>query len=477
MGDEATREVRSERTDADLDREARREARREALIAADDAYVWHPFTPHSVYRDEAPLMVVAGEGNYLVDADGRRYLDGVASLWCNLFGHRRPEIDAAIAEQLGRIAHSTFLGNASAPAVTLAKRLVEIAPPGLTRVFFSDNGSTAVEVALKMALQFWQQHDGGREKGRTLFVTLGNAYHGDTVGSVSLGGIDLFHERYRPLLFETVRAHAPYAYRCPVGKREAECQTSCADEIVELIRRNGERVAAVVLEPGVQGAAGMVVLPDGFVRRAAEAAREVGALVFLDEVAVGFGRSGHMFACEREGVAPDMLCLAKGLTGGYLPMAATLTTERIFEAFLGDPAEGRTFFHGHTYTGNQLAAAAAHATLDIFERVHVVERLAPKIERFHAELERLWARPSVGDIRRYGLAAGVEIVADRETKRPYPAGERRGMKVCIEARERGVFLRPLGDTIVCMPPLSIADDEIARLVDAIDYGIAAVCGA
>ena len=449
---------------------------RDELVAADAAYVWHPFTPHSVYGDEAPLMVVGGEGNYLVDADGTRYLDGVASLWCNLFGHRRPEIDAAIVEQLGRIAHSTFLGNASAPAVLLAKRLVEIAPEGLTRVFFSDNGSTAVEVALKIAYQFWQQYDGGRERDRSLFVTLGNAYHGDTVGSVSLGGIDLFHERYRPLLFETVRAHAPYCYRCPLGKEEAACATSCAEEIERLILENGPRVAAVVLEPGVQGAAGMVVLPDGFLRRAADAARKVGALLVLDEVAVGFGRSGRMFACEREGVAPDLLCLAKGLTGGYLPMSATLATERIFEAFLGDPAEGRTFFHGHTYTGNQLAAAAAHATLDIFERENVIASLAPKIERLHHELERLWALPGVGDIRRYGLAAGVELVADRATKAQYPASERRGMKVCMAARKHGVFLRPLGDTVVCMPPLSITEEEIVTLVDAVERGIAEVCG-
>jgi adenosylmethionine-8-amino-7-oxononanoate aminotransferase len=446
---------------------------REALKAIDDRHVWHPFTPHSVYRDEEPLMVVAGEGNYLVDADGRRYLDGVASLWCNLFGHRRPEIDAAIRDQLDRIAHSTFLGNASAPAVLLARRLVEIAPEGLTRVFFSDNGSTAVEVALKMAYQFWQQTEGGRE--RSVFVTLGNAYHGDTVGSVSLGGIPLFHERYRPLLFETVRAHAPYCYRCPLGNAPDVCASVCADDVERLILEHGDRVAAVVLEPGVQGAAGMAVLPEGLLGRAADAARRVGALLVLDEVAVGFGRSGHMFACEREGVAPDILCLAKGLTGGYLPMAATLTTERIFEAFLGDPAEGRTFFHGHTYTGNQLAAAAAHATLDIFEREGVIAGLGPKIERLATELARLWQLEAVGDVRQYGLAAGVELVADRATKAAYPASERRGMKVCMAARRHGVFLRPLGDTLVLMPPLTITDGEIVALVDAIEAGIREVC--
>lgn len=448
---------------------------RDELVRLDDAHVWHPFTPHSVYRDESPLMVVAGDGHYLVDADGRRYLDAVASLWCNLFGHRRPEIDSAVAAQLGRIAHSTFLGNASAPAVTLAARLVEIAPEGLTRVFFSDNGSTAVEVALKIAYQFWQQHDGGRERRRDVFVTLGNAYHGDTVGSVSLGGIPLFHERYRSLLFETVRSHSPYCYRCPLGLAQESCATDCVADLERVIGEHGDRLAAVVLEPGVQGAAGMIPLPAGFLRRAADAARRAGALLILDEVAVGFGRSGSMFACEREGVAPDVLCLAKGLTGGYLPMSATLVTERIFEAFLGDPAEGRTFFHGHTYTGNQLAAAAAHATLDIFETGDVLGRLQPVIARLHAELERLQVFPNVGDIRRFGLAAGVELVADRATRAPFPPSERRGMHVCMAARDAGVFLRPLGDTIVVMPPLSISESEVVTIVDAIAYGIRKVC--
>lgn len=448
---------------------------RDHLVALDDAYVWHPFTPHSVYRDEDPLMVVAAEGNYLIDADGGRYLDGVASLWCNLFGHRRPEIDRAIVEQLGRIAHSTFLGNSSAPAVLLAKRLVDLAPEGLTRVFFSDNGSTAVEVALKIAYQYWQQVDGGRERQRTMFVALGNAYHGDTVGSVSVGGIPLFHERYRSLLFDTVRAHSPYCYRCPLGKSPDSCATDCAADVERLIGENGDRVAAVVIEPGVQGAAGMITQPEGYVRRVADAARKAGALLILDEVAVGFGRSGRMFACEREGVSPDFLCLAKGLTGGYLPMAATLTTEKIFQAFLGDPAEGKTFFHGHTYTGNQLAAAAAHATLDIFERERIVDSIQPKIDLLGAHLARLRALPSVGDIRQYGLAAGVELVADRATKAVYPANERRGMRVCRAAKKHGVFLRPLGDTIILMPPLSITDDEIVTIVDAIEAAVGEVC--
>ena len=436
----------------------------EELKAIDRAHVWHPFTPHSAYTDDDPLMVVAGEGHNLIDADGRRYLDGVSSLWCNLFGHRRAEIDQAIREQLDRIAHATFLGNATAPAVTLAKRLVDKAPAGLTRVFYSDNGSTAVEVALKMALQYWQQADSGVQKQRTSFLTFGNAYHGDTIGSVSLGGIDLFHERYRPLLFQTIRAPSPAA----PGALEA---------LEALVSRLGSALAAIVLEPGMQGAAGMVTQPAGFTRRVRELGDRAGALLILDEVAVGFGRSGELFASNKEGVSPDFLCLAKGLTGGYLPMAATLTTERIFRAFLGLPSEGRTFFHGHTYTGNPLAAAAAHATLDIFEQTDLLAELPGKVTRLSALLEDLRVLPAVGDIRQYGLAAGIELFADRDSRTPYPAIERRGMKVCGAARKRGVFLRPLGDVIVLMPPLTLSDDEFTMLLRVAHESIAEVCGA
>ncbi|MFN8645659.1 MAG: adenosylmethionine--8-amino-7-oxononanoate transaminase [Gemmatimonadales bacterium] len=445
------------------------------LRAWDDAHLWHPFTPHSVYRAEEPLQVVAGDGHYLIDTEGRRYLDGVGSLWCNLFGHRHPAIDAAVRAQLDRIAHSTLLGHAAVPAIVLARRLAALAPAGLTRVFFSDDGSTAVEVALKLALQFWQQHDGGRQRQRTRFVTLGQAYHGDTVGAVALGGIALFHERYQPLLFETRQAPAPYCYRCPLGQARATCQLDCIAALEALVRAEGPNIAAIVLESGVLGAAGMLVQPEGFLRRARAVADEVGALLVLDEVATGFGRSGRMFACESAGVAPDLLCLAKGLTGGYLPMAATLATERIFAAFLGPPAEGRTFFHGHTYTGNALAAAAALATLDIFERERVLDALPARIARLTQELARLAPLAAVGDIRQFGLAAGIELVQDRATRAPFPAAERRGMRVCRAARARGVFLRPLGDTIVLMPPLTITGDEITALVDAIEHGILEVC--
>lgn len=449
---------------------------KETLERWDDETLWHPFTPQSVYREEDPLLVVAGERNYLIDADGRRYLDGVASVWCNALGHRRPEIDRAIQEQLGRIAHATLLGNANVPAVTLARRLVDLAPGDLGRVFFSDDGSTAVEVALKVALQFWQQADDGAQRRRTKFLALGDAYHGDTVGSVSLGGIGLFHDRFQPLLFDVIRAPSPAALRRPRGVGRRRHQSRCLEETLELVREHGPELAAVVLEPGFQGAAGIVPYPGGYVREIGEAAREAGSLLVFDEVAAGMGRTGTMFACEREGIVPDLLCLAKMLTGGYLPLAATLTTERVYEAFLGPPDENRTLFHGHTYTGNSLGAAAALAVLDVFEEERVLEGLPEKIERLGEEMSCLEERPGVAEVRQCGLAAGIELMEDPEARKPYPPGERMGVKVCLAAREKGVFLRPLGDVVVLMPPLSVTLPEIETLVEAVEHGIRKVCG-
>ncbi len=436
------------------------------LARWDRAHVWHPFTPHSVYADEAPLMVVAGEGHELICADGRRYLDGVGSLWCNLFGHRRPEIDAAITEQLGRIAHATFLGNACAPGVALARRLAEIAPGDLSRVFYSDSGSSAVEVAVKMALQFWQQTPGGEKRRR--FLSFGAAYHGDTVGAVSVGGIDLFHARFGPLLFDVLRRPSPFSFR-QAAEGDPEAWLSLArGDLAAALEIHGPELAAVVLEPGMQGAAGMLTQPPGYVRAVRELCDAHGVLLILDEVAMGMGRSGRIFAAEAEGAAPDLVCLAKGLTGGYLPLAATLATERIFEGFLGPPAEGRTFFHGHTYTGNALGCAAALASLDLLDAL--APGLPGRAAALAGRLERLWGLPGVADIRRYGLAVGVELV-DPRTGAPFPGAERRGMQVCAAARQRGVFLRPLGDVIVLMPPLTLSDDEMDRLIDAVAFGV------
>jgi len=415
-------------------------------------------------------MIVAGDGHELIDSDGQRYLDGVSSLWCSVFGHRRPEIDQAIKEQLGRIAHATFLGNATAPAVTLAERLIRLAPDNLRRVFYSDNGSTAVEIALKMAYQYWQQTPGGSERRR--FLSLGEAYHGDTIGAVSLGGIDIFHARYGGLLFDTIQAPSPSAYRHPGFATRAEAEETAVQHIESLIHTHGESLAAVVLEPGVQGAAGMLTQPESFLPRMRAAADRVGTLLILDEVAVGFGRSAHsFFACQAQGVNPDFLCLAKGLTGGYLPLAATLTTERIYSAFLGAPEEGKTFFHGHTYTGNPLGAAAAHATLDIFEKEQVMASLPKMAAYFSEKLKALAEHPHVGDVRIFGLCAGIELVQDKDSKTAFDSSERRGMKVCMAAVQRGVFLRPLGDVIVLMPPLTLSISEYDRLFSVLAASI------
>jgi adenosylmethionine-8-amino-7-oxononanoate aminotransferase len=444
---------------------------REQLEEWDDKYVWHPFTPHSVYRDEEPLTVVAGEGNYLIDADGNRLLDAVASIWCNTFGHRRPEIDQAVREQLDRIAHATLLGNAQERSIVLAKKLIELSPGDLSKVFFSDNGSTAVEIAVKMALQWWQQRDDGAHRQRNKFLGLQNAYNGDTIGAVSLGGVDVFHSRFRPLLFDVIRAPSPYVYHRPSGQSRQEAEEAFVRGFDEVFLEHADELCAVVIEPGMQGAGGMITYPDGFLAHARQLTREHDVLLILDEVAMGMGRSGEMFACEREGVVPDFLCIAKGLTGGYLPVSATITNDRIYEGFLAPPEEGKTFFHGHTYTGNALGCAAAIATLDIFETDNVLAGLPAKIEKLTAELAKLRDLPGVGDIRQYGLAVGVELVRDQDTKEAFAAEDRVGMKICRKARDRGVFLRPLGDIITMMPPLSITDDEIETMVDAVGFGI------
>jgi adenosylmethionine-8-amino-7-oxononanoate aminotransferase len=409
------------------------------LAAADRRHLWHPFTQQQAWCDEEPPLVIDhAEGTNLFDTDGNAYIDGVSSLWCNVHGHRHPAIDAAVRGQLGRVAHSTMLGLSHEPAIELAERLAEIAPPGLTRVFYSDSGSTAVEVALKMAYQWWVQRG---ERGRTGFVCLENAYHGDTLGAVSVGGIDTFHSLYRPLLFDT--------WQAPAGD---------AEELGRLLAEHRESVAAVVLEPLVQGAAGMLIQPPGYLRRVRELCDEHGVLLICDEVATGFGRTGRMFACEHEDVSPDLLCVGKGITGGYLPLAATLATERIYDGFLGRPEDLRTFFHGHTYTGNPLACAAGIATLALFDRERTLDRLQPKIELLTRTLaHRVSVLPAVAEVRQRGFMVGIELAADD------PAA-RLGHRVTLAARRRGAIIRPLGDVLVLMPPLSISEADLARLV-------------
>jgi len=446
-------------------------SRHERLLALDRAHVWHPFTQMAVWPSDDPLIIERAEGNELVDDLGRRYLDGVSSLWCNVHGHRRREIDDAVRAQLDRVAHSTLLGLASVPSIELAEALVRIAPGGMTRVFYSDSGSTSVEVALKMAYQYWQQR--GRPE-KTRFAALAESYHGDTVGSVSVGGMELFHGTFRGLLFGVERLPSPSPYHWTAAGDPLAGALGAAERLLE---EKASTLAAVILEPLVQGAAGMWMHPPGYLRAMAELCRKHDVLLICDEVATGFGRTGTMFAVEQEGVRPDFLCLAKGLSGGYLPLAATLTTDRVHEAFLGEFDSARTFFHGHTFTGNPLACAAALASLRLFETDGVLERVRRTAEALRPKLEAIAELPHVGDVRQRGLMVGVELVRDRRTKEPYGYGERIGHRVCFALRRRGILLRPLGAVVVMMPPLSLTEAEAVRLGDAVREAIVEVTGA
>ncbi len=433
------------------------------LKARDKKYLWHPFTQMKDWLNEEPLVIDEARGCYLKDVNGRRYLDGVSSLWVNVHGHRKKEIDEAIKAQVNRLSHSTLLGLSNAPAVELAEALVKIAPKGLAKVFYSDNGSTAVEVAVKIAYQFWQNI--GRTR-KSEIAHLSNAYHGDTLGSVSVGGIDLFHKVYRNLIFKTLQVEFPDFYRCPKGKSYPAYTEECLRGLEDLFEEKHDSIAAFVVEPIVQGAAGMIVWPEGIFKKISLLCKKHDIFLIADEVATGFGRTGRMFACEHEEVTPDILCLAKGLTGGYLPLAATLTTKRIFEGFLFDYKEQKTFFHGHTYTGNPLACAAALANLKIFEEERTLDKLQSKIKYLAAGLKKFYNLSSVGDIRQKGMMVGIELVKDKKTKEPYPWEERMGVKVCQEVRKHGVILRPLGNVIVLMPPLAITKEEIDQLLEA-----------
>ncbi|MBI1921074.1 MAG: adenosylmethionine--8-amino-7-oxononanoate transaminase [Geobacter sp.] len=442
------------------------------LQAWDKKYIWHPFTQMRDWEAENPIVITRGEGVYLIDSDGNRYLDGVASIWTNVHGHCRPEINEAVKAQIDRLEHSTLLGLANDTSIFLAKRLVDIAPTGLCKVFYSDNGSTAVEVGIKMAFQYWR-HLGQSQK--TKFLTFRHAYHGDTIGSVSVGGIDLFHGVFRPLLFKTIQAPSPYCYHCEAGCTDINtCGQHCLDELERLMATHAEELAGLVIEPLLQGAGGMIVQPTGFVRRVRELCDRYDVLMIADEVATGFGRTGTMFACEQENVSPDIMALSKGITAGYMPLAVTMATQRVYNAYLGNYAELKTFFHGHTFTGNPLACAAALASLELFETDRVLENMQPKIGYLSERLEKLAGLDHVGDIRHIGLAAGIELVADKESRTSYPWEKRMGMKVCLEARKHGLFLRPLGNVVVVFPPLVISLEELETLMDGVEASIKAV---
>jgi adenosylmethionine-8-amino-7-oxononanoate aminotransferase len=432
----------------------------------DRQYLWHPFTHQALWTAAEPLVIAAAEGVYLIDEQGRRYIDGIASMWCNVHGHRVPEIDAAITRQLGRVAHTTLLGLASEPAALLAEKLISVAPPGLAKVFYSDSGATATEIAFKMAAQYW--HNRGRPE-KCEFIGLTEAYHGDTVGAMSVGMTSAFHKPYMPLLFKVHYSPAP-EWRGD----DAAAADACAAALRAMdaiLRAHAPQIAAVCIEPHVMGAAGIRVQPPGFVQGVRDLATQHDVLLICDEVATGFGRTGRMFACEIEGITPDLLCLGKGITGGYLPLAATLATQSVYDAFLGAPWEGKTFFHGHTYTGNPLACAAALASLELFASSDLLAPVQATARSLAEMLRPLKGLAHVGDVRQAGLMVGIDLVADRVSLSRFDPRLRVGAAICDRLRRHGVILRPLGDTIVLMPPLVITVDQLATIVTALRHEI------
>ncbi|MFW0883624.1 adenosylmethionine--8-amino-7-oxononanoate transaminase [Candidatus Acidulodesulfobacterium sp. H_13] len=439
----------------------------------DKKFVWHPFTQMIDWEKDQNIVIERGEGVYLYDIYGKAYIDGISSLWVNVHGHNNSELNEALREQIDKVSHSTLLGLANVPSAILAEKLIEIAPKSLKKVFYSDSGSTSVEIAIKVAFQYFKQK-GRAYKNKKKIIAATSAYHGDTIGSVSVGGMGLFHSIYKPLLFETIRITYPYCYRCPFGLKHPDCGLYCAEEAEKIIRFHAEETCALIIEPMIQGASGMITMPTGYMKKIERVCKENDVLLILDEVATGFGRTGKMFASFHEDILPDAMCMAKGITGGYLPMAATLFTQEIYDGFLGNYEDNMTFFHGHTYTGNQLASACAIKSLELFEKNNLLNRIQPLIIHFNKLLKDLTSLETVGDIRNIGLMAGIELVKDRDTKESFEVKRRIGHKVIIEARNRGVIIRPLGDVIVIMPPLVIDSCTMDILMSVIYDSVKAV---
>jgi adenosylmethionine-8-amino-7-oxononanoate aminotransferase len=438
-------------------------------------YIWHPFTQMKDRLGERPLIIEEGRGSFLKDIYGRWYLDGVSSLWVTVHGHRKKEIDESIKKQLDKIGHSTLLGLSNPPAIELAEKLINLVcsslvtrHSSLSKVFYSDNGSTAVEITMKIAFQYWQNRG---KKGKTKFLSLNNAYHGDTLGAIGVGGISLFHEIYGPIIIPSLKAPSPHCYRCELRLTYPSCSLGCAKKLEKMASEHKDKIAALIIEPIVQAAAGMLISPPGYLKEVRRICTGNDILMIADEVATGFGRTGKMFACEHENVCPDIMAIAKGITGGYLPLAATLTTQDIFDAFLGEYKELKTFFHGHTYTGNPLACAAALASLEIFEKDKTLESLQGKITFLEERLRPFAELLHVGDVRQKGFMVGIELVKDKKTKEPYPPEEKMGTKVILKAREKGLIIRPLGNVIVIMPPLSVSIEELEKMVEIVHWAI------
>ncbi|MEK6646507.1 MAG: adenosylmethionine--8-amino-7-oxononanoate transaminase [Candidatus Firestonebacteria bacterium] len=450
------------------------------LEQKDKKYIWHPFTQMREYKS---FVIEKGKRMWLYDIYGNKYLDGISSLWVNVHGHRKKEIDNAINKQLAKIAHSTLLGIANVPSVELAEKLIKIVPGKLCKVFYSEDGAEAVEIAIKMAYQYWQNKG---EKQRTKFLAVKNAYHGDTIGAVSVGGMSLFHSKYKPLLFKTYFATSPYCYRCPncksftniVGRipYKVNCNWDCIKKIEKLVKKHKKEICAMIIEPLVQAAAGIIVMPQGYIKKIEQICKENKILLIADEVAVGFGRTGKMFACEYENIKPDLMAVGKGITGGYLPLAVTFATNEIYNAFLGKLEEQKTFYHGHSYTGNPLACASAIANLNIFKKEKTLEKLQPKIKVLSKELEKFKNLPWVGDIRQCGFMAGIELVKNKNTKEPFKITDKISVKICLEARKHRLLIRPLGDVIVIIPPLAIEIPQLRYMLKVIYQAVIKICG-
>ncbi|MFC0471535.1 adenosylmethionine--8-amino-7-oxononanoate transaminase [Halalkalibacter kiskunsagensis] len=440
------------------------------LIEKSKKHLWLPFTQMKDY-DLDPLIIESGNGIKVKDINGKEYFDGFSSVWLNVHGHRKKELDQAIKDQLEKIAHSTLLGMTNVPATKLAEKLVEISPDNLTRVFFSDSGAEAMEIALKMAFQYWK-NVGKSQKQK--FVSMQDGYHGDTIGAVSVGAVELFHRVYGPLMFESFKAPIPYVYRSK-SEDSKQCRDECLQKLEELLKVHHEEIAALTIESMVQGAAGMIVMPSGFLAGVRALCTKYDVLMIVDEVATGFGRTGKMFACEHENVQPDLMAAGKGITGGYLPIAVTFTTEQIYEAFYDDYEKLKTFFHGHSYTGNQLGCAVALENLRLFETDEIVQTVENKSEELKEILSDLHSLTHVGDIRQLGFMCGIELVQDKLTKTPFLFKKRIGYKVSLKMRELGMLTRPLGNVIVFMPPLVSTKDELETMVNIMKEAIEVVC--
>ncbi|MBX5466381.1 MAG: adenosylmethionine--8-amino-7-oxononanoate transaminase [Firmicutes bacterium] len=440
----------------------------EVIRAWDLEHVWHPFTQMKDYARRRPVIIAEADGVRLRDIDGRWYYDGVASIWLNVHGHRVPALDEAVRTQLERMAHVTLLGQGHVPAAVLARRLVERLPQGLRRVFFSDSGAAAVEVALKMAVQFWANQG---ETRRTRILGFTTNYHGDTLGAMAVAPDPIFHWPFLSYLPEEPRAPYPYCYRCPLGRTWPDCQLACLEQVEAVMAQEADRLAAVIIEP-VQGAGGIIPAPPGYLKALRALCDRYGLLLIVDEVATGFGRTGRMWGVDHDGICPDILCLGKGLSGGYLAISATVATDAVYAAFWGEPGEKKALYHGHSFAGNPLAAAAAVANLALFTP-EFLAALEQKAERLRERLEPIRTLPFVGDVRARGLMVGVELVADRTAKTPFPYEAQAGFVVADAARERGMLIRPVGNVVIFMPPLAATEPDLDCMTAILAEAVAA----